>query len=94
MFVANTNESARPHKRVDDVMQYFIPAGLVYLIGKHYIDRYNLYYAYQPSKINRQIHTSAINFVIVALIILQFNMLFYNILRTSKCEMKLHVGIM
>ena len=48
------------------------------------MDRYNLYYAYKPSKINHHIHTSAINFVIIALIILQFNMLFYNTIRTSK----------
>ena len=58
--------------------------GLIYLIGKYFMDRYNLYYAYKPSKINHHIHTSAINFVIIALIILQFNMLFYNTIRTSK----------
>ncbi|XP_067941710.1 calcium permeable stress-gated cation channel 1-like [Watersipora subatra] len=57
--------------------------GLVYLIGKYYMDRYNLYYAYKPSKINHHIHTSAINFVIISLIILQFVMLFYNTIQTS-----------
>ena len=67
----------------DDAV-YTVFTGLLYMIGKYFMDRYNLYYAYKPSKINHHIHTSAINFVIISLIIVQFVMLFYNTIRTSE----------
>ena len=34
------------------------PFGLFYLIMKHGVDRYNLYYAYKRSKINKNIHAT------------------------------------
>lgn len=46
-------------------------AGLIYMIIKHLIDRYNIYYVYNPSKINSKIHSSAIMFVHIALIMMQ-----------------------
>jgi hypothetical protein len=59
-------------------------AGLVYLTLKHLVDRYNIYFAYGPSKIDKDIHASAINFVIVAVILLQFNVVFFTILRSGR----------
>ncbi|XP_040577807.1 calcium permeable stress-gated cation channel 1 isoform X2 [Lepeophtheirus salmonis] len=47
------------------------PFGLFYLIMKHGVDRYNLYYAYKRSKINKNIHFLAVNCVIVSLLIQQ-----------------------
>ncbi|XP_064621129.1 calcium permeable stress-gated cation channel 1-like [Lineus longissimus] len=61
-----------------------VPFGLVYLTLKHLVDRYNIYFAYGPSKIDKDIHASAINFVIVAVILLQFNVVFFTILRSEK----------
>ena len=50
---------------------------------KHMTDRYNIYFAYAPSKIDKNIHASAINFVIVAAILLQFSVVFFTILRAG-----------
>jgi len=57
--------------------------GLLYMLLKHYIDRYNIYFAYRPSKINRRIHMTAINFVIVSLFILQLMLLVFIVLRAG-----------
>lgn len=62
------------------------PFGLLYLIMKHIVDRYNIYFAYGPSKIDKNIHASAINFVIVAVIMLQFCIVFFTILRTEQVQ--------
>ena len=53
---------------------------------KHLVDRYNIFYAYQPSKIDQDIHHSAVNFVIIAVILLQAFVLFFVFLRASKCS--------
>ncbi|CAB1330888.1 unnamed protein product [Coregonus sp. 'balchen'] len=49
-----------------------VPFGLLYLILKHMVDRYNIYYAYVPTKLNQRIHTAAISQVIVAPILCMF----------------------
>ena len=59
----------------------FFLLGLIYLVLKHLVDKYNIYFAYGPSKIKKSIHTSAINFVLVSVVILQCTLLFYTILR-------------
>ena len=51
---------------------------------KHMVDRYNIYFAYRPSKIDKNIHASAINFVIVSVILLQVSVMFFTILRAGK----------
>ena len=62
------------------------PFGLFYLIMKHGVDRYNLYYAYKRSKISKQIHATAVNSVIVSLLIQQLVLLFFNVIRGQKTE--------
>ena len=57
------------------------PFGLFYLIMKHGVDRYNLYFAYKRSKINKNIHATAVNMVIVSLLIQQVILLFFNLIR-------------
>ena len=47
------------------------------------MDRYNIYFAYKPSKIDQHIHASAVNFVIVAVILLQAFVLFFAFLRAE-----------
>ncbi|XP_048246055.1 CSC1-like protein 2 isoform X2 [Haliotis rufescens] len=59
------------------------PFGLVYLSFKHLVDRYNIYFAYKPSKINKHIHASAINFVVISVILLQVNIVFFTGLRAG-----------
>ncbi len=57
------------------------PFGLFYMVMKHGVDRYNLYYAYKRSKINKNIHATAVNMVIVSLLIQQLILLFFNLIR-------------
>ncbi|XP_076130436.1 mechanosensitive cation channel TMEM63A-like [Alosa pseudoharengus] len=46
-----------------------VPAGLVYLILKHLVDKHNLYYACGHSYIDRQVHLEAVNLAMAAPII-------------------------
>jgi len=57
------------------------PFGLVYVMLKHFVDRYNIFFAYAPSRINKNIHTTAINFVMAAFLVLQLTLLFFSLLR-------------
>ncbi|WAR18225.1 CSCL1-like protein [Mya arenaria] len=59
------------------------PFGLVYMVLKHIIDRYNIYFAYKPSKISPNIHSTAVTYVIIAVIFLQFNFVFFSVIRGS-----------
>lgn len=59
-------------------------SGLVYMVFKHLVDRYNLYFAYKPSHISPNIHYTAVNFVLVAVLFVQFNFVFFSVLRGSK----------
>lgn len=63
-----------------------VPFGLVYLVLKHLVDRYNLYFAYKPSHISPSIHTTAINFVIIAVVFLQFNIVFFSYIRERSIQ--------
>ncbi|KAG7159503.1 calcium permeable stress-gated cation channel 1-like isoform X2 [Homarus americanus] len=57
------------------------PFGTLYMVFKHLVDKYNIYFAYGPSRINKNIHTSAINFVIVSIVCLQLSLLFLSLIR-------------
>jgi len=57
------------------------PFGTLYFVTKHYVDRHNLMYAYKPSKINKKVHATAIGFVILGTVILQFFMMIFSVLR-------------
>ena len=46
----------------------------MYFITKHYVDRHNIFYVYKPSKINKRVHATAISFVILSTVVLQFFM--------------------
>ncbi|KAL8588770.1 hypothetical protein ACOMHN_035266 [Nucella lapillus] len=59
------------------------PFGLMYLGIKHLVDRYNIFFAYIPSRINHHIHSSAVTFVLWAVIMLQINITFFTGLRTE-----------
>lgn len=57
------------------------PFGLLYMILKHFVDRYNIYFAYGPSKISSRIHASAINIVIISITLQQLSFTSLSILR-------------
>jgi hypothetical protein len=55
----------------------------VYFILNYYADKYNIYYVYSPAPFNgRQfLHRSAVNFVIVGVVLMQLVFLFFTIVR-------------
>uniref|UniRef100_A0A674PGJ1 Transmembrane protein 63C n=1 Tax=Takifugu rubripes TaxID=31033 RepID=A0A674PGJ1_TAKRU len=57
------------------------PFGLLYVILKHMVDRYNMYYAYVPTKLSQRIHRAAISQVMVAPVLCMFWLLFFSVLR-------------
>ncbi|XP_025105358.1 CSC1-like protein 2 isoform X4 [Pomacea canaliculata] len=59
------------------------PFGLVYLALKHLVDRYNIFFAYNSSNINRHIHNSAVTFVLWSVIMLQISVTFFTGLRAE-----------
>ncbi|XP_059161039.1 CSC1-like protein 2 isoform X3 [Physella acuta] len=59
------------------------PFGLIYLLFKHVVDRYNIFFAYNSSRIDKHIHGSAVTFVLWAVILLQVNVVFFTGLRAE-----------
>ena len=55
------------------------PFGCMYFITKHYVDRHNIFYVYKPSKINKRVHATAISFVILSTVVLQFFMTIFRL---------------
>uniref|UniRef100_UPI00398ED7CA CSC1-like protein 2 n=1 Tax=Pristiophorus japonicus TaxID=55135 RepID=UPI00398ED7CA len=58
-----------------------VPFGLIYILLKHLVDRYNLYYAYLPAQLNEQMHASVVKQALAAPIICLFWLLFFSVLR-------------
>lgn len=61
-----------------------LSSGLMYMLLKHLVDRYNMYYAYLPSKLDKKIHSGAVNQVVAAPILCLFWLLFFSTVRTGK----------
>ncbi|XP_061083799.1 CSC1-like protein 2 isoform X1 [Conger conger] len=60
-----------------------VPFGLMYMLLKHLVDRYNMYYAYLPTKLDKKIHSGAVNQVVAAPILCLFWLLFFSTVRTN-----------
>nr|DBA27314.1 TPA: hypothetical protein GDO54_011476 [Pyxicephalus adspersus] len=58
-----------------------MPFGLIYMLLKHLVDRYNLFYAYLPTKLDRKIHFSAVNQSLAAPILCLMWLFFFSLLR-------------
>lgn len=58
--------------------------GLLYMLLKHMVDRYNIYYVYIPTKLNQRLHVAAISQVVVAPILCMFWLLFFSVLRLGR----------
>lgn len=54
------------------------------MLLKHLADRYNMYYAYLPTKLDKKIHSGAVNQVVAAPILCLFWLLFFSTLRSGK----------
>ncbi|CAH8838041.1 unnamed protein product [Trichobilharzia szidati] len=59
------------------------PFGLIYLIMKYFVERYNLYYAYLPSRIDSHIHWLAISCMLASVFLLQLNIFMFIVLRAD-----------
>uniref|UniRef100_A0A8B9HHY9 Transmembrane protein 63B n=1 Tax=Astyanax mexicanus TaxID=7994 RepID=A0A8B9HHY9_ASTMX len=66
-----------------------VPFGLMYMLLKHLVDRYNMYYAYLPSKLDKKIHSGAVNQVVAAPILCLFWLLFFSTVRTGDYSLAL-----
>jgi len=63
----------------------FVFLGLVYHVLKYFVDKYNIFFAYAPCKVDRSVHFTAINFVVVPMFMLQLIMLaFVNRVQDTK----------
>jgi len=60
------------------------PFGLVYFVFKHLVDKHNLAFVYERSNINKNVHRSAINFVMFSVGLLQVFMLSFSFIRSFK----------
>lgn len=58
----------------------------MYMLLKHLADRYNMYYAYLPTKLDKKIHSGAVNQVVAAPILCLFWLLFFSTVRSGKME--------
>ena len=53
------------------------------MLLKHFVDRYNIFFAYAPSRINKNIHTTAINCVMIAFLVPQFAFYSFSLVRNG-----------
>lgn len=71
-------------------MAPLVTPGLLYMLLKHMVDRYNIYYVYIPTKLNQRLHVAAISQVVVAPILCMFWLLFFSVLRLGRESLGLH----
>eukprot|EP00092_Neocalanus_flemingeri_P009447 GFUD01010165.1.p1 GENE.GFUD01010165.1~~GFUD01010165.1.p1 ORF type:complete len:846 (+),score=190.82 GFUD01010165.1:77-2614(+) len=64
------------------------PFGCLYFIFKHLVDRHNLAFVYARSRINKKVHATAINFVIMSVALLQFFMIVFSFIRSLDSDLK------
>uniref|UniRef100_A0A8C2GSM2 Transmembrane protein 63A n=1 Tax=Cyprinus carpio TaxID=7962 RepID=A0A8C2GSM2_CYPCA len=60
-----------------------VPFGLLYLLLKHLVDKHNLYFAYLPARLDRQVHLGAVNQALAAPIICLMWLYFFSVIRTG-----------
>ncbi|XP_064195219.1 CSC1-like protein 1 isoform X1 [Anguilla rostrata] len=60
-----------------------VPFGLLYAILKHLVDKHNLYFAYLPTRLDRQVHLGAVNQAMAAPIICLLWLYFFSVIRTG-----------
>uniref|UniRef100_A0A8K9X3K6 Transmembrane protein 63A n=1 Tax=Oncorhynchus mykiss TaxID=8022 RepID=A0A8K9X3K6_ONCMY len=68
-----------------------VPFGLLYLMLKHLVDKHNLYFAYLPGRLDRQVHLGAVNQALAAPIICLIWLYFFSVLRTGNAHLPARV---
>ncbi|CAJ1077152.1 CSC1-like protein 1 isoform X2 [Xyrichtys novacula] len=58
-----------------------VPFGLLYMMLKHLVDKHNMYFAYLPARLDRQVHLAAVNQALAAPIICLIWLYFFSVLR-------------
>ncbi|KAF3849750.1 hypothetical protein F7725_019469 [Dissostichus mawsoni] len=58
-----------------------VPFGLLYMMLKHLVDKHNMYFAYLPARLDRQVHLGAVNQALAAPIICLIWLYFFSVLR-------------
>ncbi|XP_059838717.1 CSC1-like protein 1 [Hypanus sabinus] len=58
-----------------------VPFGLIYIMLRYLVDKYNLYYTYLPAKLSQRLHTAVVKQAAAAPIICLFWLFFFSILR-------------
>ncbi|XP_037072136.1 calcium permeable stress-gated cation channel 1-like isoform X2 [Pollicipes pollicipes] len=66
------------------------PFGLVYMILKHLVDKHNLYFAYGASRIKKRIHVTAINFVILSIVLTQLCLFLFSYIRRGMRDIAIY----
>ncbi|KAF7703370.1 hypothetical protein HF521_022377 [Silurus meridionalis] len=82
-FIGNAMDLLRIPGLLIITCPIIVPFGLMYMLLKHLVDRYNMYYAYLPSKLDKKIHSGAVNQVVAAPILCLFWLLFFSTVRTG-----------
>ena len=78
--IGKTNDDSLP------LPQQSFRSGLVYMLIKRAVDKYNLVFVYDTEIADKSVHRLAGNFIIVALIIQQLTLLFFILVRTGSME--------
>ncbi|KAG9333889.1 hypothetical protein JZ751_009408 [Albula glossodonta] len=60
-----------------------VPFGLLYMMLKHLVDKHNLYFAYLPARLDRQVHLGAVNQALVAPIMCLTWLYFFSVIRSG-----------
>ena len=53
---------------------------------KHAVDRHNIYFAYDPAIVKKELHVTATNFMLLAVLFTQCNLLFFQLWRSEIIE--------
>ncbi|XP_038132441.1 CSC1-like protein 1 [Cyprinodon tularosa] len=60
-----------------------MPFGLLYILLKHLVDRHNLFFAYLPTRLDRQVHQGAVDLALTAPILSLIWLYFLTVLRAG-----------
>uniref|UniRef100_A0A8C2ZAJ2 Transmembrane protein 63A n=1 Tax=Cyclopterus lumpus TaxID=8103 RepID=A0A8C2ZAJ2_CYCLU len=58
-----------------------VPFGLLYMMLKHLVDKHNMYFAYLPARLDRQVHLEAVNQALAAPIICLIWLYFFSVFK-------------
>ena len=60
------------------------PFGVIYMFVRHFVDRYNIYFSYAPSRISQNCHYRAVSFVILSSVVMLITLLAFSWIRFGK----------